>query len=221
MSKILCLGEVALHNLTEYLVKEEYITHYNDGGCPNGFRDIWTYSFDTNHRIYDKKYLLFCMVLFDKFLKACPSNFIYDKLIETGIIDEKFFYLDYVDYYKLYREEENYYKDIAVNFMQSNKKSLINYLSKDILHTNPQNYKVNPKTDYEAFINNPFHEGTQSRFNPNVFILTQIRDAMTVGLLLSQKTKKDKIFFYNGRLSYRNKSQELIYNQIKFNEYTN
>ena len=62
MSKVLCLGEVALHNLTEYWIREGYITSYHRG-CPNGFDFTTTYNLEKGHRIYDKKYLLFCLVL--------------------------------------------------------------------------------------------------------------------------------------------------------------
>lgn len=218
MGKNLCLGEVALHNWTEYLVKEKYITHYSRG-CPNGFDVTTTYNFDSRHRIYDKNYLLFCMVLFDKVITTSPSLFIYDKVAETGIIDEGFFNCDYLGRdKKLIGENGNYYSDLVVNFIRSNKKSLINYLSKDILHINRFSTTVDPPKDYESYFEDPYYHGVQRSFNPNVFILTQIRDAMESGLFLSQK--KD-IIFYNGRLSYRNKSHELLYNSNKFNEDTN
>jgi hypothetical protein len=224
----LCLGEIALHNWTEYLVKEEYITEYNPSGCRGRFQDRWLYSFDTSHRIYDKKYLLFCMVLFDKFITTGHSNFSYNRVIETGIIDKKFIHYNYPafdNYYKLYGEDEHYYKDIAVNFIMSNRRSLINYLSKDIVHdeniVRDRGWEVDPQNDFLAYINDPFHKGNQEKFNPNFHVLREVRDAMALGLLLSQKTKNDKILFYNGRLSYRNKSRELIYNQNKFNDWVN
>lgn len=218
MSKILCLGEVALHNWTEYLVKEKYIAQYSKG-CGGGFDVTTTYNFDSRHRIYDKNYLLFCMVLFDKLITTSPSLFIYDKVVETGIIDERFFYRDYLGRdNKLVNESGSYYSDVAVNFIRSNKKSLINYLSKDILHTNRFSATIDPQLDFESYLEDPHHHGVQRKFNPNVFILIQIRDSMEKGLILSQK--KD-VIFYNGRLSYRNKSHELLFNSNKFSDYTN
>lgn len=214
MSKILCLGEVALHNWTEYLVKEGFITHYNRG-CPSGFDLTTTYNFDNSHRIYDKKYLLFCMVLFDKFITTSPSSFVYDKVVDTGIIDNNFYYRDYSEE-DIDTQPEKYYRDLSVDFIRSNKKSLVNYLSKDILHTS--HFQINPQYDYETFLQNPYHEGMLKKFNPNVFILYQIRNAMERGLILSQKSN---VIFYNGRLSYRNKKHELSYNSSKFNDYAN
>lgn len=211
MGKILCLGEVALHNWTEYLVKENYITHYNRG-CPNGFDVTSTYSFDRSHRIYDKKYLLFCMVLFDKIVTTSPSNFVYDKVVETGIIDDDFFKFPI----KHFSEEGKYYRDVSINFIQANKKSIINYLSKDIVHSSC--FQVDPQQDYLAFLQDPYYEGVQHHFNPNVFILTQIRNAMERGLSLSQESN---VIFYNGRLSYKNKKYETPFTSSKLNDYAN
>lgn len=211
MGKILCLGEVALHNWTEYLVKEKYITHYNRG-CLGGFDFTTTYSFEPSHRIYDKKYLLFCMVLFDKIITSSLSNFVYDKIVETGIIDDNFFTYRFDQSY----EKNGYYQDIAINFIEANKKSLINYLSRDIVHSSK--FQVNPEQDYLSFLQNPHCEGIQKHFNPNVLILTQIRDAMEAGLSLSQESN---VIFYNGRLSYKNRKHEIPLTSSKLNDYAN
>lgn len=211
MGKVLCLGEVALHNWTEYLVKEQFITHYNRG-CPNGFNELSTYSFDPRHRIYDKKYLLFCMVLFDKFITPCPSNFVYDKVADTEIIDDDFFAFRH----NMDPKEKEYFQNVSVDFIQHNKQSLINYLTKDIVHSS--GFTVDPLDDYSSFFLDPFYKGIQPHFNPNIYILRKIRDGIENGLFLSQK---ENVLFYNGRLSYINKKHQTPDISSKFSDYVN
>lgn len=215
MSKVLCLGEVALHNLTEYWIREGYITSYHRG-CPNGFDFTTTYNLEKGHRIYDKKYLLFCLVLFDKIITTSPSMFVYDKLVETGIIDRNFYYRDMIGKeIDIDSIGEKYYREISVDFIRNNKKAMVNYLSKDILHNNRFYSTVNPEYDYELYLEEPCMIGIQKHFNPNVAILREIYSSMTRGLILS---KRNDFVFYNGRLSYKNKQYEM---QNNFDKYAN
>ncbi|MCL2691315.1 MAG: hypothetical protein FWE56_03545 [Candidatus Bathyarchaeota archaeon] len=201
MKKILCLGEVASHHWTELMVKEGFITHSFDTR-PCGFDVSSTFDFSSSHRIYDKKHLLFLMVLFEETMTSSIVNFPLDKVANTGLIDEEKFHLfKRVDKYNEFANTGiKYFTDISLDFMANNKKSMVNYLSKDILHTSY--FEVNAAVDYDSFFRNPLGTGPQSGFNPNVFILREIRDALALGLKLSQT---EEICFYNGRLSHINK----------------
>ena len=205
MKKILCLGEVASHNWVELLVKEEYITHKKTG-CPSGFDVTQTYNFDYSHRIYDKKHLLFLMVLFEEIMSSSIVNFHLEKVEDAGLIKNNYFHLfERIDNYSEFaKKDKNYFDDIALDFMANNKKSLINYLSKDILHTSY--FEVNAEQDYNSFFTDPPGDGVLKEFNPNTFILRNIKDALSKGLKLSQF---EEICFYNGRLFYSNKNYDL------------
>ncbi len=206
MKKVLCLGEVSSHNWTELMVKEGLITH-RFNSCSNAFDLSETFDFRSSHRIFDKKHLLFLMVLFEEITSSSIVNFPLDEIESTGIIKKNRFHIfeRMENYFEFLNVDKEYFTSISIDFMKKNKSSLIKYLSSDVLHTS--HFQVDADIDLKTFFDSPYGTGVQKNFNPNVFILRQIRDALSLGLKVSQD---DEMCFYNGRLSHQSRKAEMI-----------
>ena len=159
------------------------------------------------------------MVLFDKIMTSGISTFILDKINNLGIINEtkfnthKYLNLDtFGDVFEDNLENKTHFEGLAIDFMSKNKKSIINYLEKDLYVYYSGSHSVGAKGDFEKWHKNHEQEGKQSHFVSNIFFLGEIKRALSHGLYLVNNN--ENIYFYNGRLSYV-KSDDDFLNRVR------